>query len=383
MPQPYNYNLRPSNPANSILSGIEMRTNADQAKAQQLQAQQTALRKSDMQKALGSLPENPTANQFQSVLFKFPEIAKTYESAVKNMTETELASNTAIAQKVYAALKHKKTGVAVKLLNDRADALENSGDIQGAKKFRDEAKFTKDNPLVAETGKGLFLASQMGDKFADAFEGPSKIAKTEAETQKLIAEGKKLKAEAQQITNDKGKLPSKDRPEWTLKIANQYLKEGGDDFAKIDRAYENIKNASPTGAGGLNLIISFMKTIDPTSIVSGNEKTTAENAPGWTAAMRNTFNRVFSDGELGKTTVKQFKEEALKIRNNAKKRADKSKNRLGAWAKRLGLDTNEIFNLEDKEPTLGTNNGPPSDDLGPGPGARIRVYNHQDRTLSR
>ena len=359
MPQPYNYTLRPSNPVDSMLKGMQMRSLVDQNQAKQVQAQEAAAQKKEMQQALGLLAENPTAEAIRATVIKYPALSKSYEPILESMSEVEKTSGLAIAQRVYSALKHKKKDVAIKILNDRADALENSGDVEGAKRSRAEAEFTDLNPRVAETGKGLLLYSAMGDDFDKFSKGPSDIAKTEAETTKIRAEGKKIEAEAKQIVDDKGKIPLDKRPEWTLKIANQYLKEGGEDFEKIDRAYENIKNASPTGAGGLNLIISFMKTIDPTSIVSGNEKATAENAPGWSSAMINTFNKVFSDGKLGATTIKQFKAEALKIRNNAKKRADKSKNRLGAFAKRMGLDIKDIFNPEDELPPLKTKNVPP------------------------
>lgn len=191
-------------------------------------------------------------------------------------------------------------------------------------------------------------ATKLGEEATTEREGrDSVIAEREEKTLNLKEERKKLIAETRRISQNGGMEP-KEKSDMEMKYRNQYLKEGGEDYAELQRHHDNIVNADLTGVGGLTTVLSYMKMVDPTSVVSSSEQATAKNAPGWTEGMRNTWNKMFSEGEVSETTAKQFKNQAAKMLASAKKRADKARKTLESAAKHYKLNTGFIFNEEEQ-----------------------------------
>jgi hypothetical protein len=91
-----------------------------------------------------------------------------------------------------------------------------------------------------------------------------------------------------------------------------------------------------------------MKLLDPTSVVSPGEQATAQNAPGWTAAMRTLWNKYTSEGEFDKDGLMQFKGEAIRLYNQSKSQSKKVMDRISSQAKRYGLNVENIFSQEEQ-----------------------------------
>ena len=167
------------------------------------------------------------------------------------------------------------------------------------------------------------------------------ITKTAAEMKRLAKEGG-------------GTIAPEKRPAMELQLRNQYLKEGGTEARKIGRAYRNIEGASETGVGGLTTILSFMKVLDPTSVVSPGEQATAANASGWSDSMQTMWNKYTKEGQLSAGALKQFKAEAKRLADEASKDARDAEKRIRRQSKEYGLDVGNIF-LEEEAPATSDN----------------------------
>lgn len=118
-----------------------------------------------------SQKENRTADDFQDLIIRNPGLADTFKSSIAQLN-TE-ARNTVItdATNVFAALSGGNTDAAIKLLEDRKEAAENSGDQQEVQTSEILIQAIKASPEAALTSAGLFLAQATGpEKFASTFE---------------------------------------------------------------------------------------------------------------------------------------------------------------------------------------------------------------------
>jgi hypothetical protein len=74
-----------------------------------------------------------------------------------------------------------------------------------------------------------------------------------------------------------------------------------------------------TGASDMALVFSFMKVLDPTSVVRESEYATAENAAGVPSQARSLWNKLVGGGKLDDTARAQIYAEAVKYYNASAK----------------------------------------------------------------
>ena len=340
MVQPINYGgaFAPQRPVNLFENVMQVRALQDRQRMQQDAANREAMFQADYQAAMES---GLTPQKLIGLDAKHPGSLKNFKDILGQVQEDQRQGYIQNIVPVHNLLQKGDVKNARMLADRTRDAYRNSGDEQKAQQW---AFFGEQ----IDAGQGLGISSGMlaaaGPDAVESYETiqvtPENIEKTKAETQRIQME---LKEDAE--LND-GKIPVEKRPDYELKLRNQYLKEA-DTYQEINRNYRNIKNSPRDGVGALTTILSFMKTIDPTSVVSSTEKVTAESAPGWPEAMRNVFNKIFEEGKMGDTSYKQFLAAAKSIRDNAKIDADKSRRRIGSQAKKYGLDVENIFNPEE------------------------------------
>lgn len=92
------------------------------------------------------------------------------------------------------------------------------------------------------------------------------------------------------------------------------------DYQVVRDAYSNIKAsaAEPSAAGDLSLIFSYMKLLDPQSVVREQEFANAQNAAGVPDRVRNLWNRALSGERLNPEQRADFikqAEQQYKVRN--------------------------------------------------------------------
>lgn len=105
--------------------------------------------------------------------------------------------------------------------------------------------------------------------------------------------------------------------ETTMGIADslraEYFKRSTENgYLEIKNAYEKVVAASPSAEGDIALIFSFMKLLDPGSVVREGEFATAENAAGVPERIRRKWNKVLKGDKLDQNLRDSYKQEAKK-----------------------------------------------------------------------
>lgn len=350
-------------------------------KQQQEQAKQERTRKTQEDLAAFSNLENKTAEDFSSMILKYPNLEKQFKSSFELLDSSK--QNNAIDEgtRIYAAINAGKPEIAENILQDKLTIAENSGNNKEATRIKRTLTLLQGDPEAAKTTAGLFLASSMGkDQFNKTFETletqkreretqPLEIEKAKkelesfgtdqglkmAQTKKLLADTDKLGVETQRAvleleakgkitdTEDRFKAEDKLRKEYTTNIKS---------FTDVNDAFRKISAAEDSAVGDLSLIFSFMKMLDPGSVVREGEFATAQNAAGVSDKIVNIYNKILSGERLTKGQRKSFKGQSKGLMTAAKKRETEVRKGLGKVIKNYGLNEENVFTVDlEKEET--------------------------------
>lgn len=175
--QPVNYALQVQSPFQAAAQGYQLgagiRNDQFQQQQQGLQLQQQQLgmqRAQAMNQAAYQVAQNPTPQSIAQLAIAFPEMSKQFKDANDMLAPAQQQARIAQATPVYAAMVSGHPDVASQLLTQQADAMENSGDAQGAQHARVMAQWAMTHPDSFKMSAGLGLSALMGpDKFADTF----------------------------------------------------------------------------------------------------------------------------------------------------------------------------------------------------------------------
>lgn len=98
------------------------------------------------------------------------------------------------------------------------------------------------------------------------------------------------------------------------KLRGEFIK-GADEFVKVRDAFGRIQASAsdPSAAGDLALIFSYMKILDPGSVVREQEFANAQNAAGVPDQIRNMYNKVLSGERLAPNQRQDFTGRATKL----------------------------------------------------------------------
>jgi len=98
------------------------------------------------------------------------------------------------------------------------------------------------------------------------------------------------------------------------KIRTEFVK-AADEFVKVRDAYGRVQASAkePSAAGDLALIFSYMKILDPGSVVREQEFANAQNAAGVPDQVRNMYNKVLSGERLNPNQRGDFTSRAGKL----------------------------------------------------------------------
>lgn len=116
------------------------------------------------------------------------------------------------------------------------------------------------------------------------------------------------------------------------------------DFITIRNSFDQIKAvaARPSAAGDVAMIFSYMKMLDPTSVVREGEQATAANAAGVDDRLRNTYNRLLTGERLTTEQRGDFiaQSENIYLDRLGKQRA--LERQFSAVAQRQGMDPRDV-----------------------------------------
>tara|TARA_R110000822_G_scaffold292034_1_gene414020 strand:+ start:373 stop:1578 length:1206 start_codon:yes stop_codon:yes gene_type:complete len=110
-----------------------------------------------------------------------------------------------------------------------------------------------------------------------------------------------------------------------------------DNFITVSSNFDRVDSASSNAAGDLALVFSFMKMLDPGSVVREGEQALARNAAGVPERVRTTYNNILEGVSLSSTQRQSFKAEAGKVFLASRKTAENAVAPIKAQADRLNL----------------------------------------------
>lgn len=120
--------------------------------------------------------------------------------------------------------------------------------------------------------------------------------------------------------------------------ASKELVTVGDNYAKIQEV-----SADNSAAGDLSLIFSYMKMLDPNSVVREQEFANAQNAAGVPDRIRASYNKVISGERLSPNQRADFIKQAGNVYNAQNKRHQETVvKRYTAMAKRWNIDPQDV-----------------------------------------
>lgn len=116
-------------------------------------------------------------------------------------------------------------------------------------------------------------------------------------------------------------------------------------FSEQAKAYGRIVQAAgdSTGAGDIAVVFSYMKVLDPTSVVREGEFATAESASGVPEQVRNLYNKIVSGERLPDVQRVQFVNMAKKLYDDSKAQYDSLRNQYFTYASRAGVPDPEAI----------------------------------------
>lgn len=422
---PIDYTSGLLDPSQSMLSGIQsgfqLREMQQKQQAQQLalqQQQEAARKQQEMQQYLGDLMSNPNAGprDFAKATVLFPQLREHFKQAAELYQSDAKEGDRRIARQAFAAINTDRPEIAAKLYRDRAEALKASGApadaVQGAEFW---ASSIEQNPAAAKSMANLMMAgvdpdfvksygeartteradelqpsavrkagaeatkSEAEAKYAEEKQeadlkklaadlklSNAQVAQANATTKKLGVEAKKLALELESV----GQPNAAQKFDAETKLRSEYTK-GTAGYTEVAEAYRRLKAANNDAAGDISLIFSYMKMLDPGSVVREGEFATAQNAAGVDTRIANIYNRLLNGERLTPGQRKMFTGQGENLFKAAETRESEVRTGIAKVAKNYGLNAENIFGGRVSEPTgTGPNaNRPPLDSFNR-PGSR-------------
>jgi len=375
---PVNYMVDMPNAFVEGLKGYQLSQNV-MAQNQQMQAQQAMQQRRDQMSsdmAAFTNRQGKTREDYQRMMEMYPELKDQMTAAISNMNEEQKNAKVNQMMPIYAALKAGNTDAARESMKNLEDAYRSSGmDLEA-----NNLKMLQDNldidPKGALASTEIFLFNADPEKFSKWSEAqtklgaearaqqlqPGEIKKQEASLVKMgidngltqqqalktAAETRKLDAETRKIIMDMagqaqgGMLPPEKRFDYERKLAQEY-QNNTKNFTQVQEAYRRIKAAENNAAGDLSLIFSYMKMLDPGSVVREGEFATAQNAAGVPERIVNIYNRLLSGERLGEKQRTEFRGQSEKLMTAAGKQEQNVRAGLEKVVKNYGLNSENVF----------------------------------------
>jgi len=115
------------------------------------------------------------------------------------------------------------------------------------------------------------------------------------------------------------------------------------DFRVVQDAHEKIKSVAATGAGDMSLLYSFVKLLDPGSVVRESEFAAAAASGSFGERIQGAMQRVISGQRLPDSLRNDFIREADNLYTSQKKGTDRLTASYTGMAKRMGLNPENVI----------------------------------------
>jgi hypothetical protein len=115
------------------------------------------------------------------------------------------------------------------------------------------------------------------------------------------------------------------------------------DFRTVQDAYSKIESTSDTGAGDMSMLYSYVKLLDPGSVVRESEFATAAASGSFGEQVQGAVQRIMTGERLPPTLRAAFKGEAKSIFQAQKAGYERLKTSYGNLATRTGVPTENVI----------------------------------------
>jgi hypothetical protein len=232
-----------------------------------------------------------------------------FQTAYQAMEAPRREADTQFGIQLSISLLSGKPEVALAMLDERIAAAENAGDAQEAAALRADRKLVEINPLNQGVATLAFLTAsgalsptvmeaiikQTGQGNVTA-EGASPLGKIAQDVEAGLIPKSVLDAaiRVDEKASEEG-LTLQQKVAEEARLRGEYGKRT-EDLSAAERNFSIIQTsaADDSGAGDIALVTSFMKMLDPGSVVRETEFATAANAGGLLARLSSIADRVES-----------------------------------------------------------------------------------------
>lgn len=363
-PIDYTRGFQPVNIADNIAGGFDVgsgiraelqRRRDDMIARQQAEQQQIAAMKraAEYERDLFGVFNDPSPQNLARLQLQYPERVKEFQSGFDTLDKARVADEKRFIGEVYAASRSNPE-VAKKLLSDRVAALENAREDATEEKTALDmldsnpkqalgyigslAAFTLDKDqiealtkLSGEERAAALAPAELASAEAKAVTAqaeaaikPAQLAAelglTKAQATKLAVETRALSDEAKRAAAQFTAGPTPEKAfDFEQKLRNEYNNQTKE-FQEVRSAATRVNAADNSAAGDLSLVYSFMKALDPGSVVRETEFATAQNAAGVPDRVRNIYNKALSGERLTPEQRAEFKKQANSLAKAAEGR---------------------------------------------------------------
>jgi len=306
--------------------------------------------------------ENPDAEDYADFLLTHPSMKDTITESWDMLDERNKDNALLNVGRVYSALRMGNTEMANGIVTDRAAALRNSGREDEAAEMEVLTEAMQISPAAARDMAGIMFQA-MGGKVPDAPKTSVEMAqelanlrKTQADIKKTDADVKAAKLKFDQ-SEKSGGASQKEVFEFEDKLRKQYVARTGD-LPKSRTQYQklldsaNVPNAE-TGAGDVALVFSFMKMLDPGSVVRESEFALAKDTAGLLQRLKNTMVKAEKGEFMSPTQRREMVALAGKYMEAALAEEARVRGDLMGPVNSYGLSAENVFGtIANETPTL-------------------------------
>ena len=379
---PINYMLDVKNPIEEAIKGYTMGRNEiaqrQEMQAQQqtmtqqrqiFEAQQAAADKAVADAAAGqaavtaliNLGDKATPDDFMRTWAENPAMRDDVASLLAMMTEQKTNATIKTTQDLYVSSSLGNVDATKGQIQTQYDAAVNSGDETMAKTLKvvlDQFAIDPETAMQSvRTTSGLTLGGFIGfDKLkllneaagigpVEAAEAVSPIGKIAADVKAGLIPKSVLDAAIKvEAVNAEGGLTLKDKVAEEARLRGEYSKRT-EDLTSAERNQSIIETsaADNTGAGDIALVTSFMKMLDPGSVVRETEFATAANAGGLLGRLQSLATKVESGQFLSAEQRTEFQNLSRKFLEAAQVQEQGVQQSYQAIVDNYGLNPVNVF----------------------------------------
>ncbi|MFA6064027.1 MAG: hypothetical protein WC736_15670 [Gallionella sp.] len=382
---PNDYSVDAKDPAQTLMQGFQFGQGIHAAQVQRQEEERKRLAQAAMQEDFNKVTADPSAENINKLALKYPALSENFKRVSEMMDATKKEQVISQGTQIYSALSAGRADIAADIVKQSIEAHKNSGNVAEQRTAELLLKQIEAAPEVAMTTTGLMLEHAMGGKFAESFAKQAeekrkaalfdpeqakekqtlelkKLAAdydlTIAQTNEAILRGKKVSAElpkllmeAESLRKTGGMDPTK-KFDLEDKVRKEYNSRTGK-FTELRGTYDVIKASSvdKSGAGDIALVTSFMKMLDPTSVVRETEFANARDTSGLLQKLQNQAQKLQSGAFLDDTQRQSFVRLAGQYMKAAEEHEKRTRAGLEKTVKSYNLDPENVFGSVESPPS--------------------------------